>query len=908
MIIQPTICKAIFASLSVIATSMLASNSPKHFICASPIIVLAQEEDQLTGEAKMMLNLLDLNENGKLEQSELEGDAADMLGDLDANNDSVITREELKAASGETVDVHSKLSAINTFQNPQRIVDLPTGIHRGLNRHFKKYTNVFAPNGGTIHFIAMDGWSNDRIIRARKVMEHFLQDVPDRQWGDKTALANAMANNHATMVLLNNSRDMDRVMPAVENLNLQLQDLRANESPFEGEADYMKHETRDAAYEEVFHLIHASGVLDAMKGYDREIRKLAKQATAADLWNYDEPNMPGNHFEYIICVYDNYLDLWQTKPTMMEGRRMGKQQEGRSFHGEYKADERANTRTADPQGFAMIEKFNPNHITYSPELPADFQGTFSLAAGANDRYSSKAKHLLNATLCGNGTSALTGNRLNNRLVGNQGNNLLTGHGGDDSLFGGGGEDTAVYRGPKSQYTISKTGNLISVYDSMVNRDGYDVLCEVETLKFLDQEIETKTIRPLAQKENNSQKDDSTPNENPSASDSENIGKLATSITSVVDRNSDDQVHRNETPDEVRELDTAEKNSDSRREPKMIAVDTKEMTMASLDSKASIAQNTNWNLEQMSKRCKGIEKNKHGHYEAILGNGHTLVFIPQCSFPMGTEKLKRLDKPVHRVGLKGYWIGKYLVTNSQFRQFITETNFKTDAERPNAEGPYVYNFEERYFKPTPGRTWRDAFKQCIDDHPVVAVSWHDSHTYNKWLGKQIGLELTLPTEAQWEKAARGTDERMFPWGNTPPDGSKTNFCDSQFAKIYPGARQGNPEMNADDGYAGLSPVNAFPKGASPYGVFDMGGNVSNWVADWIGKYPRADVIEPVGPFEGDNRCMRGGFWVADAGLTKASIREQHNCRSACRSADDPRSSDDHLGFRFALQFNSADKNN
>ena len=458
----------------------------------------AQEKVKLTGEAKMMMSLLDLNNNGQLEADELEGDAKEMLGELDSDNNGIITSQELLVVSESQVDVQSKLAVIDTHKNRQRIVDLPDGIYRGINRHFKKYTNVLAPNGKPIHILAMDGWSVDRILRTRKVLEHFLADVPDRQWGDKTPLANAMADNHATLVLLNDDRDMDRVIPAIENVNLQFQDLRANEAPFEGEADYMKHETRDAAYEEVFHLVHASGVLDAMKEYDREIRKLAKQAADSGLWNFDEPNMPGNHFEYIISVYDNYLDLWMTKPTLMEGRRVGKQRDGQSFHGEYKADHRANTRTADPEGFAMIEKFNPNSITYSAELPGDFKDTFSLAADGGHRYSEKAKHLLNVTLRGTNKSNLVGNSHNNRLVGNSSDNMLSGNGGDDSLFGGEGNDTAIFRGKRAQYTIVRMGDLVEVHDSMVNRDGYDVLSSIETLKFEDGSVASSSISSTSQ--------------------------------------------------------------------------------------------------------------------------------------------------------------------------------------------------------------------------------------------------------------------------------------------------------------------------------------------------------------------------------------------------------------------------
>ena len=213
----------------------------------------------------MIMALLDVNDDGILQESELEGDASELLEELDRNNDNSISKKELAELSEPQVKVSDKLAAIDTHsdQSTSRVVALPDGIHRGLNRHFKTYTNVLAPNGKPIHFLAMDGWNVDRIVRVRKVMEHFLCDARGHQFGQKTELANAMADNHATMVLLNHSRDMDRVMPAIERLDLQIQDLRANESPFEGEPDYMDHQTRDAAYEEVFHLVHGSGIIFA---------------------------------------------------------------------------------------------------------------------------------------------------------------------------------------------------------------------------------------------------------------------------------------------------------------------------------------------------------------------------------------------------------------------------------------------------------------------------------------------------------------------------------------------------------------------------------------------------------------------------------------------------------------------
>ena len=231
-----------------------------------------------------------------------------------------------------------------------------------------------------------------------------------------------------------------------------------------------------------------------MKDYDREIRDLAKKAAKSRLWNFDEPNMPGNHFEYIISVYDNYIDLWKTAPEKMEGHRIGRQPKGESFGGEYKANDRVSTQAVDPAGFAAVEKFNSNHITYSAELPSKFEGTFSIADDDGKRYSEIAKHLKNVSARGDKKTDLVGNNFNNRLVGNKSANKLTGNGGDDSLFGGEGIDVAVYRGLRSQYIVIRTGTAIEVHDTMVNREGYDVLVDIEQIKFADTSIESKSMK------------------------------------------------------------------------------------------------------------------------------------------------------------------------------------------------------------------------------------------------------------------------------------------------------------------------------------------------------------------------------------------------------------------------------
>jgi formylglycine-generating enzyme required for sulfatase activity len=238
---------------------------------------------------------------------------------------------------------------------------------------------------------------------------------------------------------------------------------------------------------------------------------------------------------------------------------------------------------------------------------------------------------------------------------------------------------------------------------------------------------------------------------------------------------------------------------------------------------------------MAKLAKRVVQNERGHYEASFGDGIDFVYIPQGPFQMGTDDWGPDERPVHTVFLNGYWIGKNLITNDQFRAFVDATEFVTDAEKPGAEGCYVFvkdpDGSGGNWEPTPGRNWTNAFLdhptepyyrdfENLGGHPVGCVSWYDSMEYADWLTEQIGTRVSLPTEAQWEKAARGTDGRVWPWGNEPPDGSRSNFADMRFDSAYPQPNQGVPDLNVDDGWSATSPVGSHPAGASPYGVMDL----------------------------------------------------------------------------------------
>jgi len=196
------------------------------------------------------------------------------------------------------------------------------------------------------------------------------------------------------------------------------------------------------------------------------------------------------------------------------------------------------------------------------------------------------------------------------------------------------------------------------------------------------------------------------------------------------------------------------------------------------------------------------------------DGMPMVFVPAGEFSMGSDDNGETEKPVHTVYLDDYWIDQTEITNAQYAKCV------------NAGGCTAPSKTSSYS--------RDSYygNSQYDDYPVLWVDWNQARDYCQWAGRE------LPTEAQWEKAARGTDGRTFPWGNDGPNATLANYNDSQ---------------------GDTTAVGSYPDGASQYGALDMAGNVWEWVADWFGVYLSDVERNPTGPTSGEQRVLRGGSW-------------------------------------------------
>jgi len=268
-------------------------------------------------------------------------------------------------------------------------------------------------------------------------------------------------------------------------------------------------------------------------------------------------------------------------------------------------------------------------------------------------------------------------------------------------------------------------------------------------------------------------------------------------------------------------------------------------------------------------------------------GIRLKLIPAGTFRMGSADDEKDayddEKPLHEVRItRPFYLGITEITRGQFRHFVADTGYKTEAEK-DGTGSRGWDERLKQFKVDASYTWLNPGFEQTDDDPVVNVSWDDALEFCKWLSRAEGVEFRLPTEAEWEYACRAGTTTRYSSGDDPETlAAVGNVADGTAKERFPRWTT----IAASDGYVYTAPVGRFR--ANAFGLYDMLGNVFEWCADWYSKdyYAQSPGEDPTGPAQETKRVFRGGGWNG----------EPRGCRSAFRDGSEFRSSD--TGFRVA----------
>ncbi len=319
-----------------------------------------------------------------------------------------------------------------------------------------------------------------------------------------------------------------------------------------------------------------------------------------------------------------------------------------------------------------------------------------------------------------------------------------------------------------------------------------------------------------------------------------------------------------------------------------------------------------NIISEKKPCCNVNRDSNNNGKIItskqLGtskeNTEDMIYLPGGEFIMGSESKKGFisdgEGPTRKIYVDGFYIDATTVTNEEFSLFTNETGYITEAEKYGWS--FVFHLfltneakkqetkvvqEAPWWRAIQGANWQhpEGIGSTIYnrmDHPVVHVSWNDAIEYCKWAGKR------LPTEAEWEYAARGgLEQQAYPWGNELCPNGK-HFCNI-WQGDFPNHNTG------EDGYVTTSPAKSFPPNG--FGLYNVAGNVWEWCSDWFSSttYKSSENTNPQGPKKGDTKVIRGGSYLCHKSYC-------NRYRVAARSFNTPDSSTAHMGFRCVVDAN------
>lgn len=386
--------------------------------------------------------------------------------------------------------------------NGMNITSVPESAPQQFKDNFTRYTKIRVPSGKFIHFYAQDQISDEQIVRTRSILQWYLTNQPGSVYGaNKVPVANKMAENGATLILLNGS---DNGEPPTDG-----QPLYQSEIIVEGSPEYMANEPRDAAFEEILHLMHDTGIgvdgpntfpgVPSDMPFQAALRHATNNAVSVGVDGVPTDAAQLNLWGDQELEYLNELaaenSLTQEYLASMIDVYYGLAGDIGPDTGLYVPKNRAEMAATDTEGWALIgalpRQFFSEYVGYTARIDSAFEGTFTMKFDPATRYTFKSQYLLNAQLTGAQDSNLTGNAQNNRLAGNAGNNILD---------GGEGDDLALFRGNIDEYRVTVEESQIVVQDNQPNRDGSTTLHNIETMQFADvlaysesgnQELETE---------------------------------------------------------------------------------------------------------------------------------------------------------------------------------------------------------------------------------------------------------------------------------------------------------------------------------------------------------------------------------------------------------------------------------
>lgn len=407
-----------------------------------------------------------------------------------SSDSSELKTDEKTTVKSTNLKDNLQLQVKKNIKNPNyKVYISENDIQRDLSKlggiyqkYYTKFIQYIAPNGKPITIVAQDKVTDEQMIYAYNQLSFYLEDYGTYK---KDKVANNIANSGAVLVMPNGA-DGESKIP---NEALRGQPLYQMEVPVVGSKWYIDndYEHRDAAFEEIFHMVHDYGIgIKSSHGALPELQKKIYAATMNSLpkdknkwgkegiwgigsrdWLFELEQEGSLEQEYLASVLDSYYGLWEPYTEGSGG-----------MWGVYTSKSREEIKKNDPMGYKIINEFLPSNITYMARVDSGFTGTFKMYYDKEQPYTHKSKYLVNARLLGTKDSGLIGNSEDNILMGNMGNNHIDGKDG---------RDVVQFNGASSDYKITYDDETTVVIDTL-GRDGKDTLINIEVLRFTDKDV------------------------------------------------------------------------------------------------------------------------------------------------------------------------------------------------------------------------------------------------------------------------------------------------------------------------------------------------------------------------------------------------------------------------------------